>query len=196
MMEQNVQTFITWTHGVRPTWLQYHGPSLHHCELGVPGEIHLLRRRRSSTLSLCLQYELPPHHFPEVNPARLPHPPTAEGNQRAALAIDHQHRARGLSSTRQSKCTRKRDRTVKSVTSSVAERYSRRPFTVFTPKRSTRATRSRTTRCKHYCHALPHSGRKCLSPCVRRQRDIFIADVHVIRGSSRKTRNNLSENIV
>ena len=104
MMEQNVQTFITWTHGVRPTWLQYHGPSLHHCELGVPGEIHLLRRRRSSTLSLCLQYELPPHHFPEVNPARLPHPPTAEGNQRAALAIDHQHRARGLSSTRQSKC--------------------------------------------------------------------------------------------
>ena len=42
----------------------------------------------------------------------------------------HQHRARSLSSTRQSKCTRKRDRTVKSVTSSVAERYSRRPHRV------------------------------------------------------------------
>ena len=27
MLEQNVQTFITWTHGAQPTWLQYHGPN-------------------------------------------------------------------------------------------------------------------------------------------------------------------------
>ena len=125
--------------------------------------LHLLRRRRSSTLSLCLQYELPPHHS---SSDRTRQSARSTGHLRAG---DNQHRARSLSSTRQSKCTRKRDRTVKSVTSSVAERYSRRPFTVFTPKRSTRATRSRATRCKHYCHALLHSGRKCLSPCARRQ---------------------------
>ena len=55
------------------------------------------------------------------------------------------------------------------TTSTSAERFSRRPFTVFTSKRATRTTRSRTTRCKHYCHAFLHHGRKCLSPCVRRQ---------------------------
>ena len=26
MLEQDVQTFITWTHGAQPTWLQFHGP--------------------------------------------------------------------------------------------------------------------------------------------------------------------------
>ena len=38
MMEQNVQTFITWTHGVQPTWLQYHGPLLHDHPPGVQAE--------------------------------------------------------------------------------------------------------------------------------------------------------------
>ena len=38
MMEQNVQTFITWTHGAQPTWLQYHGPSLHDHPPGVQAE--------------------------------------------------------------------------------------------------------------------------------------------------------------
>ena len=26
MSEQDVQTYITWTHGAQPTWLQFHGP--------------------------------------------------------------------------------------------------------------------------------------------------------------------------
>ena len=26
MLEQDVQTYITWTHGAQPTWLQFHGP--------------------------------------------------------------------------------------------------------------------------------------------------------------------------
>ena len=183
MMEQNVQTFITWTHGV--TWLQYHGPSLHNRELRAQGEMPI--RVPAPPPPPPPQFVLPP---PPPPPPKIFHSqfvptiqtsptsptsffrgescPVTTSSDRTRQSVrstghvragDHQHHTR----------THKRARTVKSVASSVAERYSRQLFTVFTPKRSTRATRSRTTRCKHYCHALLRSGRKCLSPCARRQ---------------------------
>ena len=171
MMEQNVQTFKTWTHGVQPTWLQYHGPSLHDHPPGVQAERRMRvpvpppppelalpppRRRRSSTHSFCPQYvRTSPTSSPEDScPARR------SGRSADQLTADD---LRSLTRTQ------KRTRTLKGAVSSTAVHYSRRPFTVFTPKRPTRATRSRTTRCKHYCHAFLHHGRKCLSPCVRRQ---------------------------
>ena len=183
MMEQNVQTFITWTPGVQPTWLQYHGPSLHDRALGVQAERPI---RVPAPPPPPPQFVLPPPSpppppppeifhsqfvpairtsptsSPGVNPARLLHPLTAQDNQRTALT----NSAQTIFSTAR---TQKRARTLKGAVSSAADHYSRRPFTVFTPKRSTRATRSRTTRCKHYCHAFLHHGRKCLSPCARRQ---------------------------
>ena len=148
MMEQNVQTFITWTHGVQPTWLQYHGPSLHDRLSGVQVE-----------RPLCPHYGLQPLHPPEDNPARLL---WLRHTRRSTRSADQLSADDLRSLTR----TPKRTRTLKATASTSAEHYSRRPFTVFTPKR---AARSRTTRCKHYCHAFLHHGRKCLSPCVRRQ---------------------------
>ena len=40
MMEQNVQTFIAWTHGAHPTWLQYHDAREFRaqCEGPAPGD--------------------------------------------------------------------------------------------------------------------------------------------------------------
>ena len=39
MTEQNVQTFITWTHGAHPAWLQYHGPAHDARELQTQCEV-------------------------------------------------------------------------------------------------------------------------------------------------------------
>ena len=167
MMEQNVQTFITWTHGVQPTWLQYHGPSLHNRELRAQGEMPI---RIPAPPPPPPQFVLPPPPPPPPPPEIFhsqfvptmrtsPTSPTSsprgescpvttssDRTRQSVRSIGHlragdpQHRTRA----------HKRARTVKSVASSVAERYSRRPFTMFTPKRSTRVTRSRTTRCKHH----------------------------------------------
>ena len=177
-MEQNVQTFITWTHGVQLTWLQYHGPSLHDHLPGVQAE-RLTR--------VPVPPPLPPPPPPPPPPPEILHPQflpslrtsptssprgqscpatmTSERTRRSGRSADHLSADDLRSFTR----TPKRTRTLEGAASTTAEPYSRRPFTVFTPKRSTRATRSRTTRCKHYCHAFIHHGRKCLSPCVRRQ---------------------------
>ena len=178
MMEQNVQTFITWTHGVQPTWLQYHGPSLHDRALGVQAE---------RPTPPPPQFVLPPPPPPRPPPPEIfhsqfvptirtsPASPTSSESCPATTSSDRArqsaHSADQLSADdlQRRAHTQKRARTLKGAVSSAADHYSRRPFTVFTPKRSTRATRSRTTRCKHYCHAFLHHGRKCLSPCARRQ---------------------------
>ena len=171
---------------MQPTWLQYHGPSLHDREFKLKGRYaygrhrhhhnnlfyllhphHRLRRRRSSTRSLC------------------PSTTSSDRTRQSADSADQLSADDLQSRTR----TQKRARALKGAVSSAAEHYSRRPFTVFTPKRSTRATRSRTTRCKHYCHAFLHHGRKCLCPS-------FIADVHFINGSKEVPQNLLSENMV
>ena len=66
MMEQNVQTFITWTHGLQPTWLQYHGPSLHNRELRAQGEI---------PIRIPAPPPPPPPHFVLPTPPPPPPPP-------------------------------------------------------------------------------------------------------------------------
>ena len=176
MMEQNVQTFITWTRGVQPTWLQYHGPSLHD---HLPGVQCGRRYHRHLHHMLVLPPPPPPPPPPPEILQFLPSlrtSPTSSPRGQSATMTSERTRRSGRSADQLSADdlrsftrTPKRTRTLKGAASTTAEHYSRRPFTVFTPKRSTRATRSRTTRCKHYCHAFIHHGRKCLSPSVRRQ---------------------------
>ena len=172
MMEQNVQTFITWTHGVQPTWLQYHGPSLHDHPPGVQAERPI---RVPAPPPLPPQFVLPPppplppppleifhsQFVPTIrtSPTSSPRGESCPATTSSDRTRQSAHSADQLSADNlQSRArTQKRARTLKGAVSSAAEHYSRRPFTVFTPKRSTRATRSRTTRCKHYCHAMAGS---------------------------------------
>ena len=169
MLEQNVQTLITWTHGAQPTWSQYHGPNYHAGTLFD----------RTFRLTALLPPPPPPpppppmtlrpQSTPSLRTSSTPSPQgqscpatmVSQRTRRTVCRADHSHAGDLRSLTRTPKRTR--------TTTTSAERYSRRPFTVFTSKRATRATRSRTTTCKHYCHAFLHHGRKCLSPCVRRQ---------------------------
>ena len=58
MSEQVVQTYITWTHGAQPTWLQFHGPGA------------LLDRPIRQTTS-----PPPPPSFPLLLPPPPPPPP-------------------------------------------------------------------------------------------------------------------------
>ena len=58
MSEQDVQTYITWTHGAQPTWLQFHGPGT------------LLDRPVRWTAS-----PPPPPRFPILLPPPPPPPP-------------------------------------------------------------------------------------------------------------------------
>ena len=168
-----MQTFITWTHGAQPTWLQYHGPNY------LAGT--LLDRPFRLTAppppppQLLL---LPPPPPPPPPPPMILHPqfipslrasstPSPRGQSCPATMVSERTRRSVCRADDLRSLTRSPKRT--RTTSTSAERYSRRPFTVFTSKRAIRTTRSRTTRCKHYCHAFLHHGRKCLSPCVRRQ---------------------------
>ena len=88
MLEQNVQTFITWTHGAQPTWLQYHGPNYQAGTLldrtfrltappPPPPQLLLLPPPSTTTTatddssSSCPHCELPLPRRPEDSHARL-----------------------------------------------------------------------------------------------------------------------------
>ena len=178
MLEQNVQTFITWTHGAQPTWLQYHGSNYPAGTLRdrpfrltapPPPPPQLLVLPPPPPPPPPPPMMLHPHFMPSLRTSSTPSPrgqscpatTVSERTRRSVCRADQSHAEDHRSLTRSPKRTR--------TTSISDERYSWRPFTVFTSKRATRATRSRTTRCKHYCHAFLNHGRKCLSPCVRRQ---------------------------
>ena len=174
MSEQVVQTYITWTHGAQPTWLQFHGPGF------------LLERPiRQTTLPP------PPPSFPLLLPPPPPPPPPpvilhpqfipsvrsptisdhrgqccfiflkSQRTRRSIYSIDHSRDEATRSPGRSSKRSR--------TASASAPRRSRRPFTVFPPKRVGRPSRSPSATFKHYCHAILRHGRKCLSPCARRR---------------------------
>ena len=157
MSEQDVQTYITWTHGAQPTWLQFHGPGT------------LLDRPIRQTAS-----PPPPPRFPILLPPPPPPPPPPP----VILHPQFMPSARASSnpSPRGQSCpaTSKSQRTRRSIystdqASASAPRRSRRPFTVFPSKRATRPSLSPLASCKHYCHAFLRHGRKCLSPCARRR---------------------------
>ena len=175
MLEQDVQTFITWTHGAQPTWLQFHGPGT------------LLDRPARLTASPPTPPRFPillpppppppppppvilhPQFMPSLRASSSPSPrgqscPATMKSQRARRSVRSadQFRDDDLHSLTRSP---KRSRT----TSASVMRRSRRPFTVFPSKRATRPARSASTSCKHYCLAFLHHGRKCLSPCARRR---------------------------
>ena len=170
-LEQDVQTFITWTHGAQPTWLQFHGPD------------RPVRLTASPPTPPRFPILLPPPPPPPPPPPVILHPqfmpslrasssPSPRG-QSCPATMKSQRARRSVRSADQFRdddlrsLTRspKRSRT----TSASVMRRSRRPFTVFPSKRATRPSRSASTSCKHYCHAFLHHGRKCLSPCARRR---------------------------
>ena len=170
-----MQTYITWTHGAQPTWLQFHGPGT------------LLDRPVRWTAS-----PPPPPRFPILLPPPPPPPPPppvilhpqfmpslrassspSPRGQSCPATVKSQRTRRSICSTdqfrdddlRSLRRSPKRSRTA----SASALRRSRRPFTVFPSKRATRPSLSPLTSCKRYCHAFLHHGRKCLSPCARRR---------------------------
>ena len=175
MSEQVVQTYITWTHGAQPTWLQFHGPG---ALLDRP-----IRLTTSPPPPPSLPLLLPPPPPPPPPPPVILHPqfmpsvrspmisaprgqscPASSKSQRTRRSIyssdpsrDEEPHSPGPSS--------KRSRTA----SASAPRRSRRPFTVFYSKRAGRPSKSPSAACKHCCHAILRHGRKCLSPCARRR---------------------------
>ena len=175
MSEQVVQTYITWTHGAQPTWLQFHGPG---ALLDRP-----IRQTTSPPPPPSFPLLLPPPPPPPPPPPVILHPqfmpsvrspsisaprgqscPATSKSQRTRRSIystdnsrDEELRSPGRSS--------KRSRTA----SASAPRRSRRPFIVFPSKRADRPSLSPSANCKHYCHAFLRHGRKCLSPCARRR---------------------------
>ena len=175
MLEQDVQTFITWTHGAQPTWLQFHGPGT---LLDRP-----VRLTASPPTPPRFPILLPPPPPPPPPPPVILHPqfmPSLRASsspsprkQSCPATMKSQRTRRSVRSADQVRdddlrsLTRspKRSRT----TSASVMRRSRRPFTVFPSKRATRPSLSASTSCKHYCHAFLHHGRKCLSPCARRR---------------------------
>ena len=175
MLEQDVQTYITWTHGAQPTWLQFHGPGT---LLDRP-----VRLTASPPTPPRFPILLPPPPPPPPPPPVILHPqfmpslrasssPSPRG-QSCPATMKSQRTRRSIRSADQFRDddlrslmrSPKRSRT----TSASATRRSRRPFTVFPSKRATRPSLSSLTSCKHYCHAFLHHGRKCLSPCAPRR---------------------------
>ena len=175
MLEQDVQTYITWTHGAQPTWLQFHGPGT---LLDRP-----VRWTASPPTPPRFPLLLPPPPPPPPPPPVILHPqfmpslrassgPSPRG-QSCPATVKSQSTRRSIRSADQFRDddlrslsrSPKRSRT----TSASAMRKFRRPFTVFPSKRATRPSLSSSTSCKHYCHAFLHHGRKCLSPCARRR---------------------------
>ena len=144
-----------------PAWLQYHGPAHDAREYPRRGgtQLHILPPPPPPPLTDLL---LPPP--PPPPPPELLHPhfmPTltlggsclddassyctrkSGARPRHLRSGVHQRHSRSASPTRRTKHASKRARTLRSVTASSAPRYSRRPFTIFTAKRSSRATRTR-----------------------------------------------------
>ena len=142
MSEQDVQTYITWTHGAQPTWLQFHGPGT------------LLDRPIWQTTS-----PPPPPRFPILLPPPPPPPPpppvilhpqfmpsvrttsnSAPRGQSCPATSKSQRARRSIYSSDHSRDddprspgpSSKRSRTA----SASAPRRSRRPFTVFPSKRA------------------------------------------------------------
>ena len=164
MSEQVVQTYITWTHGAQPTWLQFHGPG---ALLDRP-----IRQTTSPPPPPSFPLLLPPPPPPPPPPPVILHPqfmpsvrspsisaprgqscPTSSKSQRTRRSIystDHSRDEEPRSPGRSSKRSR--------TASASAPRRSRRPFTVF-PIGNLQALLP--------CH--PAHGRKCLSPCDRRR---------------------------
>ena len=76
MMEQNVQTLITWTHGAHPAWLQYHGPARDAREYPRRGgtQLHILPPPPPPPLTDPLLPPPPPPPPPELlHPQLCPH---------------------------------------------------------------------------------------------------------------------------
>ena len=140
MLEQDVQTFITWTHGAQPTWLQFHGPGT---LLDRP-----VRLTASPPTPPRFPILLPPPPSPPPPPPVILHPqsmpslrassspsprgqscPATMRSQRARRSVRSadQFRDDDLRSLTRSP---KRSRT----TSASVMRRSRRPFTVFPSK--------------------------------------------------------------
>ena len=139
MMEQNIQTFITWTHGAQPTWLQYHGPSLHDHPPGVQAERLL---RVPAPPPPPPQLVLPPPPPPPPPPPEIFHPqfvpsirtsPTSSFRGQSCPAPTSSERTRqsgrstdqlSADDLRSLTRTQKRTRTLKGAVSSTAEHYS------------------------------------------------------------------------
>ena len=162
MLEQDVQTFITWTHGAQPTWLQFHGPGT---LLDRPIRLTALPPTPPRFPIL-----LPPPPPPPPPPPVILHPQFMPSLQASSSPSP---RGQSCPATMRSQRTRRsvrsadhfRDDDLRSLTRSPKRsrtatasvmRRSRRPFTVFPSKRTTRPSRSVSTSCKHYCHALLH----------------------------------------
>ena len=188
MSEQDVQTYITWTHGAQPTWLQFHGPGT------------LLDRPIRQTAS-----PPPPPRFPILLPPPPPPPPPppvilhpqfmpsvrASSNpsprgQSCPATSKSQRARRSIYSTDQSRDddlrspgrSSKRSRTA----SASAPRRSRRPFTVFPSKRATRPSLSPLASCKHTVMPSYAMDGNVFLPVLVDDQDIIIAGVCGISG--------------
>ena len=149
MMEQNVQTLITWTHGAHPAWLQYHGPAHDAREYQRRGgtQLHILPPPPPPPLTDPLLPSPPPpppellhpHFMPTLrrSPSTLggscPADASSYRTRKSRARPRHLRHSRSASSTRRTKHASKRARALRSITASSAPRYSRRPFTRNSP---------------------------------------------------------------
>ena len=175
MSEQDVQTYITWTHGAQPTWLQFHGPGT---LLGRP-----VRWTASPPPPPRFPILLPPPPPPPPPPPVILHPQFMP-SLRASLSPS----PRGQSCpatvksqrTRCSRCSTAqfRDDDLRSLYEFSERALEQHPLppcgdlgdpSPCSLQNEPPVHRCPLTSCKHYCHAFLHHGRKCLSPCARRR---------------------------
>ena len=99
MSEQVVQTYITWTHGAQPTWLQFHGPG---ALLDRP-----IRQTTSPPPPPSFPLRFPPPPPPPPPPPVILHPPQY-GAPRSQLLADNPalpHRNRSAHAARSTALT-------------------------------------------------------------------------------------------